>query len=94
MTALVAFVVTVTWWAIAAGGLTYWFWQQWLPEDDADSETLAELIGWDAGTEIWLNLGIGAVALLTLPLVVRAVTAIHAGTGEAMLSGRANRSVG
>ena len=94
VTSLVAFVVTVTWWAMAAGGLTYWFWQQWLPEDDADSKTLAELIGWDAGTEVWLYLGIGAVALLTLPLVIRAVTAMHAGTSEAMLSGRASRSVG
>ena len=94
VTSLVAFVVTVTWWAMAAGGLTYWFWQQWLPEDDADSQTLAELIGWDAGTEVWLYLGIGAVALLTLPLVIRAVTAIHAGTSEAMLSGRASASAG
>lgn len=89
VTSIVAFVVTVTWWALAAGGLTYWFWEQWLPEDDADSKTLAELIGWDAGTEVWLYLGIGAVALLTLPLVIRAVTTMHAGTSEAMLSGRA-----
>jgi hypothetical protein len=89
VTSLVSFVVTVTWWALAAGGLTYWFWEQWLPEDDADSTTLSELLGWDAGTETWLYLGMGAVALLTLPLVIRAVTAIHAGTAEAMLSGRA-----
>jgi len=92
VTSLVAFVVTVTWWAIAGSGLTYWFWERWLPED-GDNKTLAELIGWDASAEIWLNLGIGAFALLTLPLVVRAVTSLHAGTAEAMLSGRADRSI-
>ena len=39
VTGLFAFVVTVTWWATAAGGLTYWFWQHWIPED-GDNETL------------------------------------------------------
>jgi hypothetical protein len=89
VTGTIAFVVTVTWWAVAAGGLTYWFWQQWIPED-GDNETLASLIGLGDGrnTEIWLQLGIGVVALLLLPLVVRAVTLFHAGLADAMLSGQ------
>ena len=32
VTGLIAFVVTVTWWAIAPAALTYWFWEQWLPD--------------------------------------------------------------
>jgi hypothetical protein len=89
VTGIIAFVVTVTWWAIALGGLTYWFWEQWLPNNDED-HTLAELIGLgDArSTEIWLNLAIGVVALVLLPLVVRAFTLLHAGLADAMLSGQ------
>ncbi len=90
VTGLVAFVVTVAWWAVAAGGLTFWFWQQWVPEGE-ESTTLAELLGFGEGRgpEIWLNLGLGAVALLTLPAVVRAVAAMHGGAARAMLDGRA-----
>ena len=89
VTGLIGFVVTVTWWAAAAGGLTYWFWEHWIPMD-GDNTTLAELIGLGEGRnpEIWLNLGIGAFALLTLPWMVRAVALLHAGTADAMLNGR------
>lgn len=89
VTGLIAFVFTISWWASAAGGLTYWFWQRWIP-DSSDSTTLPELIGFDDGrtTEIWFNLALGAIALITLPLVVRAVAALHSGTSHAMLDGR------
>ncbi len=32
----VTFSLTVTWWATALGGLTYWFWQGFLPDPDVD----------------------------------------------------------
>ena len=59
------------------------------PESET-STTLPELIGLGDGrdAEIWLNLGIGAFALLTLPWVVRTVALLHAGTADAMLNGR------
>jgi len=90
VTGLIAFVVTITWWAAAAGGLTYWFWEQWLPVD-SDNTTLAELIGLGEGRtpEIWLNLALGAFALVTLPWMARAVATLHGGTASAMLDGRA-----
>ncbi|HEX6151434.1 sensor histidine kinase [Nocardioides sp.] len=88
VTGLVAFVVTVTWWAVVLGGLTYWFWQRWVPQDDT---TLVELIGLGEGqtAESVLYLVVGAVALLVLPVVVRAVAAVHAGLGQALLCSRA-----
>lgn len=88
VTGLVAFLVTVIWWSAAAGGLSYWFWQRWIPE--SGDTTLAELLGFGEGRdpEIWLNLGLGGFALLTLPFVVRAVAAMHSGTAHAMLNGR------
>ena len=92
VTGTVAFVVTVTWWAVAAGGLTYWFWQHWIPYDQADNTTLAELIGLGEGRgpEIVLNLALGAFALVTLPLAVRLVSVVHAGLAGALLSSRAD----
>ncbi len=79
--AIFTFVVTVTWWAGAAGGLTYWFWSQWLPEDDADSETLAELLNWGVSDSA-LNAIIGAVLLVTLPFVIHAMAVLQAGFGR------------
>lgn len=88
VTGVFAFVFTVTWWASAAGGVTYWFWQRWLPDDDF---TLAEQVGLGEGqrAESMLYLFVGVIVLLTLPLVVRAVTATHAGLASALLSSRA-----
>jgi putative sensor protein len=89
VTGVVACVVTIAWWSAALGGPSYWFWERWIP--DGDGTTLAELIGLGEGRdpEIWLNLVGGGFALLTLPLVVRAVAVLHAGTADALLNGRA-----
>lgn len=86
VTGLVSFVFTVTWWAVAGGGLTFWFWQHWLP-DESESTSLPELLGLGEGrgTEIWFNLLVGAFALLTLPVVMRAVAALHATPARLML---------
>jgi len=89
VTGIFGFLMTVGWWAAAGGGLTYWFWERWIPED-GDVTTLPELLGYDDSrtTEIWWCFGIGVFALLTLPLVLRAVAALHAGTSRALLDGR------
>lgn len=89
-TATAAFAVTVAWIGAAAGGLSYWFWQQFI-DFGPDNVTLAELIGLGSGRtpEIWLNLALGVVALLTLPLVVRLMALLHASIGTALLCSRA-----
>ena len=86
-----AFALALTWWAGAAGGLTYWFWQRWLPIDSDDATTLASLIGLGDGRtpEIWLNLGIGVFALVTLPVVVRFAATVHGSLASVLLSSRA-----
>jgi signal transduction histidine kinase len=91
VTGTIAFALAVAWWAVAAGGLTYWFWQQWIPYDPDDNTSLAELLGFGEGRhpEIVLNLVIGAVALLTLPLVMRFAAALHGGLAHLLLSSRA-----
>lgn len=88
VTSTVAFTLVVAWWGAVGTGLTYWFWQRWLPEDDV---TLAELIGLGEGrqAESLLYLTFGLAALVTLPWVVRGAAALHAGLSEALLSGLA-----
>jgi signal transduction histidine kinase len=90
VTGTFVFVVTLVWWAAAANGLTYWFWERFLPRD-GDDTSLAELIGFGDTrfADIALQTMIGLVALLTLPFVVRAMALLHGGLAEAVLSGRA-----
>jgi signal transduction histidine kinase len=90
VTGVFVFVVTLVWWAAAANGLTYWFWERYLPDDGRD-ESLAELIGFGDSrfADIALQTMIGLVALLTLPLVVRGMAMLQGGLAEAVLCGRA-----
>jgi signal transduction histidine kinase len=91
ITGTAAFALALAWWAAAAGGLTYWFWQRWIPYDRDDNTTLAELLGFGEGRhpEIVLNLVIGAFALLTLPLVTRFAASLHGSLAHVLLSSRA-----
>jgi signal transduction histidine kinase len=90
VTGVLAFSVALVWWSAAGVGLTYWFWQRWVPTGD-DEEGLASLLGLGAGrsTESLANLLVGALFLLTLPWVVRLVTTIHASLAWVLLSSRA-----
>jgi signal transduction histidine kinase len=90
VTGTFVFVVTLAWWAAAANGLTYWFWERYLPDDGRD-ESLAELIGFGDTrfADVALQTIIGLAALLTLPFVVRGMAMLHGGLAEAVLSGRA-----
>ncbi|MDH2415533.1 sensor histidine kinase [Nocardioides sp. CER19] len=90
VTGTVAFSVAVAWWAGALGGLTYWFWQRWIPESP-DEHGLAYVLGFgDTRTaESWVNLAGGAVLLVTLPLAVRAVALLHGRLAGALLCSRA-----
>jgi hypothetical protein len=87
--AVVTFALTTAWWASALGGTGYVLWEWALPRDDPGDTTLAELIGLgDTRTaDILLTTGIGLVALVTLPLVVRACVAVQAGLARALLGG-------
>lgn len=66
---ILTWTLTVTWWALALGGTTSWFWSRFLPPDSADGG-LAAALGMSV-PETVLHLAIGVVALATLPAVVR-----------------------
>jgi hypothetical protein len=87
--AVVTFALTTAWWSAALGGTGYVLWEWALPRDNPDNTTLAELIGLgDTRTaDILLTTGMGLVALVTLPLVVRACVAVQTGLARALLGG-------
>jgi signal transduction histidine kinase len=90
VTAVVAASVALAWWVAALGGVSAWFWMRFIPLGP-DSTTLAELVGLGAGRgpEIWLNTGLGLVALATLVPVLRGAALLHAHLGSVLLSSRA-----
>jgi signal transduction histidine kinase len=92
VTGALAFAVTLAWWAATGAGLTYWFWQRFLPERDPGDHELAYYLGLgDSVTAASLvQLALGVVFLLTLPWAVRLVTTIHSSLAWVLLSSRAD----
>ncbi len=89
VTATFAFAVAVVWWAATLGGLTYWFWERFIPRGP-DNTSLADLIGLGAtrSADVLLQTGIGIFALLTLPVALRAAAATNAAFSRVLLCSR------
>jgi signal transduction histidine kinase len=88
--AVLAFSLTVTFWSLALGGLTYWAWDWALPHTP-DNSDLPELLGFEdtAATRIVFYLAIGLAAALILPFAVRGVAVLQALLGRVLLTSRA-----
>lgn len=81
--------VLVTWWAGAAGGLSYWFWERWLPEGDTG---LAELLSLPvSNSQIYVVTG--ALFAITLPPVLAWCTGLHAVMARWLLTGSSRRAL-
>ncbi|WP_448624662.1 sensor histidine kinase [Geodermatophilus sp. URMC 64] len=91
--AILGFVVTVTFWSVALGGLTYGAWDWALPDasTDPDNNDLLELLGFQstAGSRIALYTALGVVFALVLPFVIRATALLQAQLSRALLTSRA-----
>lgn len=89
--ATISFVLTVVWWTLTLGGLSWVLWGWSLPNGPNDQD-VPELIG--LGDSYLIKLAwytvIGLLALLTLPWVVRAAAWITAGPALLLLSSRAH----
>ncbi|MFI7577960.1 sensor histidine kinase [Micromonospora sp. NPDC049497] len=86
--AVVTFVVTLTWWAVALAGVLYvtYDWAiPYGPEDVGLNDLLG--LGDSPAARIVLNTAIGLFFLLTLPNVVRACALLEASLGRALLTG-------
>jgi len=84
--------IVVTWTASAAGGLTYWFWGSFIPQDDFYlSEVIVSFVTGGAVTvsghasESIMNLIFGVIFLVTLPFITRGLAYLHHGIARGML---------
>ena len=81
---IVSWSIAVTWVAVALGGLSFWFWDGFIPQGD-DNFYLAEVILGRFGiatenpqlADNLLNLVFGIIFAATLPLVTRGLTSLH-----------------
>jgi signal transduction histidine kinase len=85
---IATFVITVTWFATALGGLTYFLWDWSLPHTEANYE-LAEILGLadTAANRISIYLIVGVLFTLSLPWVVRGCALFDAWMARALLNG-------
>src|SRR4051794_26004592 len=88
--AILGFVVTVTFWSLALGGLTYGAWDRAIPQSP-DNKDLLQLMGLESstGARIASYTLIGVVAALILPFAVRGTALLQAHLGHVMLTSRA-----
>jgi signal transduction histidine kinase len=86
--------LTIAWLATALGGLTFWFWDRFIPEGDGDfhlSEVIVEFLfpGVDVADgktgDAILNLIFGVIFALTLPFVMRGLVSLHHAIARGML---------
>ncbi len=89
VTATFAFAVAVAWWAATLGGLSYWFWERFIPRGP-DNTSLAQLIGLGEtrSADILLQTAIGIFALVTLPAAMRVAAATNAAFSRMLLCSR------
>jgi signal transduction histidine kinase len=86
--AVFTFVVTVTWWVGAVGGVLYWMYDWALP-NPPENTGLHEMLGMPdtAAARIGFNTSVGLFFLFTLPLIVRGCALLQARLAELMLTG-------
>lgn len=84
--------VTLTWWVGAVGGLTAWVWDRYLPADDGALDGIAGS-GRDAlelVNSVGFRVACGAVLLLTLLPMTRAMANLQAGYARLLVGDRQN----
>ena len=76
--------VFITWVAVSLGGLSYWFWDGFVPQGDRDfflSEVILGRFGISPENpqlaDGILNFVIGAIFIVTLPFITRALNGLH-----------------
>ena len=79
----VTFSLAVTWVVSGPGGLTYWFWSRWLPENN---QGLPYLLGFPGRfADVTFNSILGALMLITAPIVLRGLVHLHGAVAHALL---------
>jgi signal transduction histidine kinase len=78
-----SFSLALSWAAGGLGGVTYWFWSGFLPDDN---HGLPELLGYPGRVaDVTVNTVVGILLLLSLPFVVRVLLRLHAALAYALI---------
>jgi signal transduction histidine kinase len=81
---VITFSLALAWVFGGLGGVTYWFWSQWLPQ--GSNSGLADLLGYSSRfADITLNTVLGALLLITAPFVLRGLLRVHGALAYALL---------
>ncbi len=81
---VVTFSLALAWVFGGLGGVTYWFWSQWLPQ--GSNSGLADLLGYSGRfADLTLNAVLGALLLITAPFVLRGLVRLHGAVAYALL---------
>ncbi|WP_210506173.1 sensor domain-containing protein [Naasia sp. SYSU D00057] len=93
---IVSWVISFTWLTTGLGGVTYWFWQRWLPEPERGWNLLDVVVGWfspGAVTGVSQRVGdsvvyliVGVILLVTLPFITRGLVLLHWWIARGMLA--------
>jgi signal transduction histidine kinase len=79
----ITFSIGIAWAVGGPGGLTYWFWSQWLPEGDTGLPALLGYPGRFADITFYTVLGVLLVA--TTPIMLRGLVGLHTAVARALL---------
>lgn len=100
---LISWIVTVVWVTVALGGISYWFWGQFLPYDGQDVWPGRTVLDWllvDNGitadprvVESVFQFIVGLIFLVTLPLITRGLTLLHQVIARGMLGAWASEAL-
>ena len=91
---LFSWIVTITWIAIGLGGVTYWFWERFLPQPHRQLYlshwllTGQGLVPENAGFDLVESISyliLGVIFLASLPLISRGLVRMHWGIAKGML---------
>ena len=79
----ITFSLALTWVFGGLGGVTYWFWSRWLPQDN---QGLPQLLGYPGRfAELTFNSVLGALLLITTPFVLRGLVRLQGAVAYALL---------
>jgi signal transduction histidine kinase len=100
---LFTWIVTIVWLSVALGGISYWFWNRFLPPQEHvlyvsqwilfQRGIVAPNAGYDALESVFY-LALGLLLLATLPFVTRGLTTLHWGIAYGVLGAWKSESLG
>ena len=91
---LISWVFTVVWVSVGLGGVTYWFWDRFVPHPDSEIYLSKVIYEWWFGTPAPFNpiagdnlmeFVLGVICLVTLPFITHVMTLMHQAVARGVL---------